>query len=365
MIYPKGITKIQALILVAIVVVFGVATSILISQQLVKPVSKISQTPVTSLTPSIKTVVDQMGREVKIPTKVNRVITLATDIAEITWLVGAGDKIVGGSNYVKYDEYLPERIRNVTVVGKWTAVNVETVASLNPDVMIVEYSSKVEDLIKSVEKICPVVVIWPKTIEDIPETIRLIGEVTGGEKAEELASWVEQKINYVKDIVSSIPDHEKPTVLLVSASSILKTKGKTVTVYARGSAWGSLINFVGGINVAWNITEPWPKVSLETILKWNPDKIIVLGWRESQANEAKEAILSDPNWQVLKAVKNGEVYTIIAGSRKWAWLSWSPRCVVGLFQLAKIVQPKYFSEINWEEIANELLTKYYGEKYHG
>ena len=161
MIYPKGITKIQALILVAIVVVFGVATSILISQQLVKPVSKISQTPVTSLTPSIKTVVDHMGREVKIPTKVNRVITLATDIAEITWLVGAGDKIVGGSNYVKYDEYLPERIRNVTVVGKWTAVNVETVASLNPDVMIVEYSSKVEDLIKSVEKICPVVVIWP------------------------------------------------------------------------------------------------------------------------------------------------------------------------------------------------------------
>ncbi len=78
------------------------------------------------------TVTDQAGRTVTVPANPARIISLAPNITEILYAVGAGALIVGVSEYSNY----PPEAAALPMVGTYIKPNLEAIISLSPDLVI-------------------------------------------------------------------------------------------------------------------------------------------------------------------------------------------------------------------------------------
>ncbi len=314
------------------------------------------------------TLTDLAGRTVTIEKPPERVVVLSSYWAEILCILGVQDKIVGIGKYIPYDPYIPDDVKKKTVVGStFKGLNWETVASLNPDLIIVDwYGGKYKDAetIKKAEELgIPVIALSAKSVGDNIKVVELLGKVLGKEeKAEELASWMKEKLDEVNKIASQIPADKKNNVLLISAP---KDIGGPITVYAKGSAWASMVELVGAHNLAFDkeFDTPWPKLDLEKIIAYWGDKadvIIVVSFSQKKLDKVINGIKNDPRWREIKAVKEGHVYGILAGSK--GFLDWGPRIVVGVYQMGGLIYPEYYPK--WQKLADELLQQFYGESFY-
>jgi iron complex transport system substrate-binding protein len=347
----RGLAKAWAILLVVLIVA-GISAGFLLTQFW----------PSAPSGPKYTTVVDMTGKAVNVPAPVSKAVVLQSYWAEVACLLGGGDKIVGISKSVQDSIWIPDSLKNRTVVGDiFTGVNLETVVALKPDVVITDTGyGKAEEIIKALEgQGIPVVRMFCRSFDDQLKAIRIIGKVFGSEsKAEELVNYLSSKFNEIKSIASKIPENEKPKILMLSS-----IKEGLVSTYSN-STWGRAVEDVGGINLAYrNIpSQAWPKVNVETVLGWNPEIIIVVTWDEKTLSQMIQVLTKDP-WNKTTAAKSGRIYGVLAGGKcREAFLDWGPRMLIGYMQLAKIVQPKYFKDLDWRKEADELLTKFYGVK---
>ncbi|WP_456326810.1 ABC transporter substrate-binding protein [Palaeococcus sp. (in: euryarchaeotes)] len=308
-------------------------------------------------------VTDFAGREVTLEKVPERVIVLTSYWVEILHILGLDDKIVGIGNYVPNNPYIPEEVKQKPAVGSlFKGLNWESVASLDPDLIIVDwYGGKYKDkeTIEKAEEIgIPVIALTAKSVEDNVKVVELLGKVFGKEeKAEELSNWMESKLEEVNKIASQIPADKKKNVLVIGAP---KDINGPITVYAKGSAWASIVELVGAHNLAFDkeFDTQWPKLDLEKIIAYwgeEADVIIVTSFNQEKLEKAVKEIKNDPRWREIKAVKEGHVYGILAGSK--GFLEWGPRIVVGVCQMGELIYPEYYPE--WKPIAKELFEKFY------
>jgi len=176
------------------------------------------------------------------------------------------------------------------------------------------------------------------------DIISIIGTAVGRkERADQLKAYLEGKFSEITKITSAIPDAEKPKVYQARADDLLKTL-----------AWSSEIIYGGGINVAYNPQQqaPWYSVSLEQIIEWNPDIIILHGFGKWKP----EDLYNDPYWQPIKAVKEHRVYKLTIG-----WVGWDlGGTVIQTMQCAKVFHPDKFKDLDVEAEANEVFRFVYG-----
>ena len=332
-----------------------------------------SPTGITSSTSSTSpyplTVTDFSGRNVTISKPPERVIVLSSYWAEILCILGVQDRIVGIGRYVRYDPYIPPEVKNKTIVGSnFKGLTWETVVGLKPDLIIIDwYGGKYADAetIKKAEELgIPVIALTARTVEDNVRVVRLLGKVFNREKkANELADWMEDKLKAVEETASKIPEGERKNVLLISAP---KDTTGPVTVYAKGSAWASMVQLVGAHNLAFdvNFNTQWPKLDIEKIIAYwgnDTDVLIVTSFSQKELENAVRNIKNDPRWRQIKAVREGHVYGILAGSR--GYLDWGPRIIVGLYQMANLIYPGRYQ--NWTSVRDELMEKFYSSFYKG
>ena len=312
------------------------------------------------------TVTDMAGRTVTLSKPPEKVIVLTSYWAETLDLLGVGDKVVGIGNYVTSSGYVSDTIKSKPKVGSvFKGVNWETVVSLEPDLIITDWYGgkyKDEEIIKRAGELgIQVVALQAKSVEDNIKCVEILGKVFGREdKAKEIVGFMEEKLNAVKEMAKKAP---KKKVLVISAP---KDISGPISVYAKGSAWGSIPELIGAHNVAYDreFETQWPKVDLEKILTWweNVDVIVVISYSEKKLNDTIAKIKSDERWQKIKAVKDGNVYGILAGGKLGHFLDWGPRIVVGVYQFGYAVYPDYYPK--WQDVAQELL-KFYGKTLEG
>lgn len=312
-------------------------------------------------------ITDFAGREVTIEKPPKRVIVLTSYWAEIMHCLGLDDKIVGIGSYIPRDPNLPEAIKQKPAVGSsFKGLNWETVASLEPDLIIADwYGGKYKDketIEKAEELGIPVIALSAKSVEDNVKVVELLGKVfRKEEKAEELSNWMKSKLEEVGKIASQIPSDKRKNVLLISAP---KDINGPITVYAKGSAWASMVELIGAHNLAFdkNFNTQWPKLDLEKIIAYwgdEADVVIVTSFSQEKLEKAVNDIKNDPRWREIKAVKEGHVYGILAGSK--GFLDWGPRIVVGVYQMGGLIYQEYYPD--WEPVAKELFEKFYGTSY--
>jgi iron complex transport system substrate-binding protein len=265
-------------------------------------------------------VTDELGRNVTIPENPQRLISLSGDITEILYAIGAGDRIVGVDKYSVY----PIEVKNKTCVGSSAGLNVETVLSLQPDVVLIwAYQEGVIPLLE--DRDVAVLVLDAVSLEDLLHKIEFLGQVCGkNSEAKTLSSEMNSKIVEIRDITGGIPDAEKPSVYFEGYSPMCS--------YGSGTFTNELISLAGGINIAFNETVRYPILASEYIVQANPDVIIVVS-----SGAAVEDIKTRAGWNEIEAVKNDRVYQMDV-----KWVSANPRIILGLEQLAKWLHPEIF-----------------------
>ncbi len=256
-------------------------------------------------------ITDDLGRSVKLPLKVERVISLAPNLTEIVFAIGGGDKLVGVTTFCNY----PAEARKLSRVSDTLKPNIESVIALRPDVVLVSTASQLEAFSRSLEEqAIAVFVTSPNAIEDIYRSIEMIGKILGTEdRAQDLTDELRMRAASVR---GEPPSEQPPKVFVQIDKDSLYTVGKDSYIT-------EIVAVAGGLSATAQLATAYPNISREAAIAMNPDVILI---SESEGNrEPNDGFKNSP------AVKNGKVFKIDADllSRP------GPRFIIALEQLAE------------------------------
>ncbi len=272
------------------------------------------------------TVVDMAGRTVEIPAKVERVVTVFPPSTAMVIAIDGTEHFVGIDMLNVNSEVLHSmdpRIKDLPCFGDIEGDNKEELLKLEPDVV---FAGKIHrERFAGIEEYCPVVYVDVNTIEDLNESMQLMGKVLGKDaRAQELVSYYKDKMNNIEDMASQIPENEKCRVYMTS-HDILKT-------CTAASIEDFILGVGGGINVAAEIDgssstvgELYPEITAEQLLNWNPDVIFINTYCSS---DTKDELLTDPRFADIEAVKNKQIFQM--PGYIFCWYVGVPESILGM-----------------------------------
>lgn len=271
--------------------------------------------PLSAAVPT-REVTDDLGRKVTLPVRVERAVSLAPNLTEIVFAVGAGDKLVGVTSFCSY----PPAAQSVTRIGDTMNPNLEAIVAQEPQVVFVSTDSQIENFTRRMqEQDIAVFVTKAADIDAVLRNIRQIGDVLGhGEQAAKLSAELERRAAAVEVRVSD----KKPVKTFVQISD------SPIYTVGHDSFITDLIRRAGGVSLTADVPTAYPNLSRETALALAPEAIVL---SESVDNQApNEAFDKSP------AVQNGRIYKIDADLLARP----GPRIVDALEQAAEALHPE-------------------------
>ncbi|HEU97706.1 MAG TPA: ABC transporter substrate-binding protein [Fervidicoccus fontis] len=287
-------------------------------------------------------VTDGLGRNVTVPLNVTRVVVLDQGSAEIVYSLGAGSLIVGRLDSMNF----PPSILNATPLTYTNGVDLEKLVSLHPDIIITYIRTQQELQSYESHNLTVIGVPWTNSIQDLYNMISMIGKALNREnRASYVISYLNSTVNQISTMVSN--STSKPRVLFIRS---IGTSG--IQIVTQGIE-NQLITLAGGISLSQGLSSNASTIFInyEDVVKMNPD-IIVLSFRVSQN---VSDVLRDSRLQNINAVKNGQVFKI---PREYT--PTSPRFVLLLAYLAKIIHPNETAALNITSLRLQLYRDIYG-----
>ncbi len=255
------------------------------------------------------TVVDDEGYTTTLQAVPKRIISLAPSVTPILYEIRVGDKVVGLTQYDDYPYNFSAWFAagNMTCVGGFSTPNMETIMSLEPDLI---FSTNINDaIIPNLRELgYKVVVVGPTSINGIYQTINLIGKATGAqEQATALVNNLSNQISGIEAKIAAANITEKPKIYyeIYYDQSGLMTAGS-------GSWINDVITKAGGINLFGNETQEWLTTSSEVVLYRNPNVILLptnMGTGTPFYGSVQD-VKDRPGWSVIEAVKNDRIYVL-------------------------------------------------------
>lgn len=250
------------------------------------------------------TPVDDTGYPVKSGNP-QRIVSLAPSNTEILFAIGAGDRVVGVTDYCNYPPEVVEKKKSgeLVSIGGYTTVNIERVVSLKPDLVVASYGNGIET-IETLRRLgVNVIAFDPKTIQDVMRDIVLIGRATGRE--DEARELVRKMLNRIENVTERVKGEPRVRVAHILWHDPIWVSGRNTFI-------DEVITLAGGENV-FNF-DGWRVVSLEDLITANPDVIIVSSGSGMGGGRdvVYEWITHDERLKDLSAVKNGRVYVVDA-----------------------------------------------------
>lgn len=269
---------------------------------------------------TVPSVTDDLGRAVRLTKPPERIVSLSPAATEILFAIGAGPKVVAGTEYDTY----PEEAKRLPRIGGFTpqSINVEAVLSHKPDLVV---AAPQKEVIAALEKFgIPVVALDPKTTDDVWHNVELLGKLTGcEEKAKEVAERGRKEFGR-RDFHKRL---DNPRVLFVLADEPLITSGN-------GTFVDEIMTTALGVNVFADVAEAWPKVSDEQVLARGADVIICVEHAGGGGGSVPGRLKMRPGWDKLKAVQAGKVFAVDADLLTRP----GPRLVDGLEAIEKLLR---------------------------
>jgi iron complex transport system substrate-binding protein len=236
--------------------------------------------------------------------KPQRIVSTAPSITEALFALGLGEKVVGISQFCNF----PPEVEKLPKVGTYVNPDIEAIARLAPDLVILQRSSS--ELINRLNALHIAFIDVPHgTLDDVFTGIQLISNAAGvPERSTELIGRIRSSLDAIQSRAKALPS---PRVLVI----VDRRQGTLTDLIAVGpnNYVNQILEIAGGINVLAKAGQPlYPRISLETVIRENPDVIIDLsGTQETEiARQAsRAATLSLWNQQAeLGAVQKGHVY---------------------------------------------------------
>lgn len=237
---------------------------------------------------------DDRGREVVLDEPARRVVALAPHIVESVFAVGAGDLLVGAVSHSDY----PEDAQTIPRVGSYDKVNYESLVAMDPDLVLAWASGNGPEIIERLEELgFKVHVAEPRTLESIARSLRHYGRLTGrGEAAQRVGSEFEETLASLRrDYGTRTP----VTVFYqVWNDPLLTLNGEHLI--------SDVLRLCGGRNVFADSQPMVLNISVESVLRRDPEAIIASGMGESRP----EWLDDWREWSSLQAVQNDNLYFV-------------------------------------------------------
>jgi iron complex transport system substrate-binding protein len=242
------------------------------------------------------TITDDYNRTVTIKKYPQRIVSLSPANTEILFALGLNNRIVGVSDYSDY----PEEAKTKPSVGAYNKPDMEKIIALEPDLVMA--SSEHEALTKQLEsKGVIVVMVNPKTVDQVLTTMTLIGKITGQDsQAATQVSGMQQRMDAITAKTAKLTDAQRPRVFVVIWHDPIYTVGS-------GTFHDELIKMAGGVNIAGKLTG-YPSISLENVIIDNPQVIIAGVGMGNGASLSLDFMKNDARLAGIDARINNHIY---------------------------------------------------------
>jgi len=273
------------------------------------------------------TATDDLGRVVRLSGPPARLISLAPSNTEIIYALGFEDRLVAVN---EWSDYPPEARSKVQLRG--IRPNLEHLLALRPDLVL--SVAGMADLAAQLEAHgIPVLVLAPRDLEGVYRDIELVGAVMGApERARAAAAALRGRVAAVRARVAGA---RRPRVFYeVDAADPVRpfTAGPGTFVH-------ELLELAGADNVAAGARGAWPQISLEQLLKADPE-IIILGDTIGVHNpQTPEMVLRRPGWERVTAIRRRAIRAVDGTLVTRP----GPRIAEALEALARAIHPDRFA----------------------
>lgn len=214
---------------------------------------------------SSQTVTDDTGREISLPLKVERIVSLAPSITECLSAICPSDQLVGITQNCDF----PKRVKGKSVVITYPSLDIEKLVRLKPDVIVTHSGMTQQNDLKSLEDLgIPVYIASFNSPDDIFVGLKKLGLITGntGRSSVVVDSL---KMEYEAIRPSDQPETTKtPSVLLLVSTD-------PIFVYGENTLLSQLLKEAGGRNAVAGVSkDAYPQLTREMLVKINPDVIV-------------------------------------------------------------------------------------------
>jgi iron complex transport system substrate-binding protein len=286
-------------------------------------------TPESTPPPPI-VIIDQLGRTVTLETTdPQRIISLAPSHTETLYALGLADRLVAVTDYCNY----PPEAEEKPSIGGFSTPNIEEVVAMDPDLILATNIHESEVIPQLEAKGLTVVATNPTTIDEVIESMTLIGKVTGTEEAAAgLVADMQNRFKTVTDKTVMLTEAEKPLVLYIVWHDPLMAAGS-------GTLHDELIRTAGGINIAADL-ESYAVIEFESVVAGNPQVMIAGIGMGTGEDLPLQFIITEERLADTDARINGRIYGIdtdLVGRP-------GPRIVEALEQFAVFIHPELFEE---------------------
>jgi vitamin B12 transport system substrate-binding protein len=220
-----------------------------------------------------------------------RVVALSPHLVEILYSIGAGDQIVGASEFSDY----PEQAKKIERVGNYLRLQLERIVELNPDYILAwRNGSPSDDLAKLKSLGFSIIYSEPKTFTDIANDVKRIGKLTGHlQQSEQLAEQFLQRLQAIKQ-------HYQQNKPLLGFYELWHQPLQTI---AKNSWPQQHLDICGVKNPFYDLPTSYPQISIERVLTL-PIQLIIT---PHSANSANKQGFPWQQWPHLPAVKNNKI----------------------------------------------------------
>lgn len=309
-------------------------------------------------------VTDALGRTIEFESPPQRVVQAGRAgimlVDSMYLFPGTLDRLVAmpeimqgaGSFSAVIDPDYEEKARFTNDVGP------EQVAATQPDVVLLKTFMQ-ESLGKPLEELgIPVVYLEFETPEQYQRDLMTLGALFQDvETAERLTAYYQAGVDRVADPLAGLPESEKPDVLMLYYND---SDGEVAfNVPPLGWMQTLLVETAGGVP-AWKdaqLGNGWSKVNFEQISAWNPDQIYIISYW-SNADDVVAGLKENPEWQALRAVQEGEIYSFPADY--YSWDQPDVRWLLGLNWLATKIHPDLFADLDILQVTRAFFRDLYG-----
>jgi iron complex transport system substrate-binding protein len=269
------------------------------------------------------TVRDMQGREIVLAALPQRIVSLVPSATEIIFALGGEGRLVGRTDFCDY----PEAARTKTTVGGMVNPNLETIATLKPDLVIATSSGNTVETFNQLTRLgIPVYQVGAERMAEVKDVVRRLGVLTGREAAAPpLIDELDRRVAAVRDAVKRFP---RPRVLYVLWPEPLIVPGGRSLVT-------ELIDIAGGASITAQDADDYPRYSLEAAVAKSPDIIVLAN------HGTRSGPVALDRWKrltSLPAVRNGRVHSVDGNLMH----RYGFRMLDGLERLARALHPEAF-----------------------
>ncbi|MFY9803323.1 MAG: ABC transporter substrate-binding protein [Candidatus Acidiferrales bacterium] len=290
--------------------------------------SAVPAAPAAAKKPAGRTVTDETGRRMEIPFKVERVVTLAPSLTETIYALGLEGKLAADTTYCD----IPPAAKDKPHVGGPQSPSLEAIVAMHPDLVLASTSINQPVTADALLKLgIPVYTTSDEhTVREMLDSTAEIADLLGvKEQGAKIVADLQKRLDALH---AALQERPMAHVLFVVWEEPLISIGQN-TFIADALRWAGAESVItSGQN--------WPQVSMEEVVRLQPDYIVLSpDHMKAEGSAEADSLSTRPTWRDLQAVKLRHV--VVASDEMDRP---SPGLIAAIEQLAQDFHPEAFEK---------------------